>query len=285
MTKGAALFTTFNGFEVTVGYLTICIVTAIIAILVIIFNALVVHTMVCHRNTKTISDCFLSCLAISDLIMGITLLYITSYSVLQYQIFSECLVRFGQSNSMFACSTFHRLAFTIDRFIKIISPLHYYKIFTKSSVVLISVFIWVISLLIGFLPLLGWRNELPEYGDGHLECRFFGVLTEGFLTLILCLLTGATCVMVVLYVVIFYVARKQANSIAAQLQGFTSKSYLDKHSFKLAKTVSIVVGISNVCWLPTCKYRYHMGQDGAKPVFGVSYNARHKSVSSATETR
>ena len=255
MTESGILFITYNGFRVTVGYFAICFVTALIAILVIVLNGIVIHTMVCHKNIKTISDYFLSCLAISDLVMGIMLLYITSYSILQYQIFSECLIRFGQSNGMFACSTLHLMAFTVDRFIKIILPLHYFKIFTKSVVVAVSILIWFVSLLSGFLPLFGWRNEIYANNDGYLECRFFGVLTDGYLMFILCLVTVAATVMVTLYAIIFYVARKQANSIAGQLHGFkTSKSYLDKHSLKLAKTISIVVGVSNICWLPTCMY-------------------------------
>ena len=254
MKENGVLFVTFNGFKVSTGYFAICFITALIAFTMILLNGVVLHAMVCHTRIKTISDYFLSCLAISDLVTGFMLLYITSYSILQYQIFAECLVRFGQANGIFTSSTLHLTFFTVDRFIKIILPLHYYKIFTKTVVVVISSLIWMVSLLIGFLPLFGWRNMI-YMDNGHLECRYFGVLTDGYLVLIACLITSAALIMTLMYAVIFYVARKQANSIAAQLHGLsTSKSYLDNHSLKLAKTISIVVGISNICWLPTCKY-------------------------------
>ena len=254
MSNDGVLFYTFNSFKVTGGYFAICLIAILLALFIIILNAIVIHTMLCHRRVKTISDYFLSCMAISDLACGIIALYVTSYSLLQYQILHECLFRFGQIHGIFISATLHRQAFTVDRFIKLIFPLHYFRILNKTAVVAISVIIWIISLAIGFLPLLGWRNKVPII-DGYLTCRYFGVLTTGYLVLVLTLLTTTALFMVILYIIIFYVARKQAKSIAAQLGGFkTSKSYLDKHSLKLAKTICIVVGISNICWLPTCEY-------------------------------
>ena len=217
-------------------------------------KCIVIHTILCQRHVKKISDYFLSCLAISDLWCGIMFLYITSYSLLQYQVLHECLFRFGQIHGFILCATLHRQAFTVDRFIKLIFPLRYFRILKKTAVVALSVLIWIISFIIGFLPLFGWSNKVPII-NGCLQCRYFGVLTSGFLWLVHSLLTGLALCMVVLFVIIFYIARKQAKSIAAQLGGFkTSKSYLDRHALKLAKTVCIVVGIANVCWVPTCKY-------------------------------
>ena len=266
MSNNGVLFYTFNSFKVTGGYFAICLIAILLALLIIILNGIVIHTMLCHRRVKTISDYFLSCMAISDLACGIIVLYVTSYSLLQYQILHECLFRFGQIHGIAISAMLHRQAFTIDRFIKLIFPLHYFRILNKTAVLVISVIIWIISLAIGFLPLLGWRNEVPII-NGNLTCRYFGMLTAGYLVLVLSLLTSLALFMLILYVIIFYVARKQAKSIAAQLGGFkTSKSYLDKHSLKLAKTICIVVGISNICWLPTCKY--NMSLVVRKPVLG-----------------
>ena len=254
MSDSGVLFYSFNGFKVTGGYFAICLIATLIALFTIILNGIVIHTMLCHRRAKTLSDYFLSNMAISDLSSGIILMYVTSYSLLQYQILPECLFRYGQTHGVFISATLHRAAFTVDRFIKLIFPLHYFRILNKTAVIAISVLIWIISLTIGFLPLLGWRNEV-QLDNGNLTCRYFGVLTNGYLALVQSLLTTSALLMVILYIMIFYVARKHAKSIAAQLGGFeTSKSYLDKHSLKLAKTVWIVVGISNICWLPTCKY-------------------------------
>ena len=253
MTDDGVLFYTFNEFKVTGGYFVICFIAVLLALFCIILNGIVIHTMLCHRQVNTISDYFLSCMAISDVACGVIMVYVTSYSLLQYQILHECLFRYGQIHGIFISATLHRQAFTVDRFIKLIFPLHYFRIFNKTAVVVISAIIWITSLAIGFLPLLGWRNEVPII-DGILTCRYFGVLTSGFLVLVETLLTVLALSMVILYIIIFCIARKQAKSIAAQLGGLTSKSYLDKHSLKLAKTICIVVGISNICWVPSCKY-------------------------------
>ena len=254
MSDDGGLFYTFNGFKVTGGYLAICLLATLIALFAIILNGIVIHTLLCRRRKKTISDYFLSCMAISDLACGIISMYVTSYSLLQYQILHECLFRFGQIHGFIISATIHRQAFTVDRFIKLIFPLRYFRILNKTAVEAVSVLIWIISLTIGFLPLFGWSNEVSII-NGNLTCRYFGILTAGYLAFTHGLLTSLAVCMVILYVIIFYVARKQAKSIAAQLGGFkTLKSYLDKHALKLAKTICIVVGIANVCWLPTCKY-------------------------------
>ena len=73
--ESGVLFYIFNSFKVMGGYFAVCLIATLIAILAIVLNEIVIHTILCESHVKKISDYLFSCLAISDLSCGIMFLY------------------------------------------------------------------------------------------------------------------------------------------------------------------------------------------------------------------
>jgi len=140
---------------------------------------------------------------------------------------------------------------SIYRYIKIIAPLRYLSMCSKKTAVTISASIWTIAIIIGLLPLLGWHKK---YNDKHIVCRFFGVLTDEYFIFNFFLALTASALMLGMYIHILIVAQKLARDRHALTGGLTNTrdrpGHIDTQTWNLAKTVAIIMLVSNLCWLP-----------------------------------
>lgn len=245
------LYVTSSGSKVTFGYFVVCILSIILAGWMIFLNGLVIHALLNKKRHSEVTDYFVSSLSIADLVTGILLLYVTSYSLIQYQNQWECLFRFGLTYAVSQSSFTHILAITIDRYVKIIFPFRYFTLITKKTVIITSSTIWFFSIIIGLLPLLGWHKEYTSNKNGGTVCRFFGVLPDGYfiLNFITSLITSLG--MLSLYIHIIYIAIQQCKQMQTLTEGYDfTRNGHDDQAWRLVKTVAIIVLISNLCWLP-----------------------------------
>ncbi|XP_060581081.1 adenosine receptor A2b-like [Ruditapes philippinarum] len=245
------LFVTSSGAQITFGYFVVCILTLILALWIIYLNGLVIQTLICQKLHSEVTDYFVSALSLADLFTGILLLYVTSYSIFQYQNYWECLFRFGLTYGIGQSSFTHILAITFDRFVKIICPFRYYSLITKKTVIITSTIIWIFSMSIGLLPLFVWQKHFKPSNSDDTVCRFFGVLPDGYFiaNFITSLLTSIA--MLSMYACIIYTAVKQQRRMKHLLDGYElSKPNFDDQKWRLVKTVAFIVIVSNLCWLP-----------------------------------
>lgn len=245
--KESFLYITASGHAVTLGYFQVCLLTIALAMWIIILNGLVIHTLLVKKNRSSVTDYFISSLSFADFITGVVLLYITTYSLLQYQIFWECLFRFGLTYMVSQSSFNHIFAITLDRYVKIIAPLRYFSIFTKKTVLAISGAIWLFSIMVGLLPLLGWHIEMPAKNT-TVVCRFFGVLPDGYFIFNFLTSMLTSVAMMGMYLHIIIIARQQRRLMKGFIQPHPTN--MDRKSWNLVVTVAIVVMLSNICWLP-----------------------------------
>lgn len=252
---GMILFHGLNGYPVTITYFLISIVTALIGIWIIILNALVIQILTKNRNSLYTADIFVISLAVADFFTGIILLYNMLYSLLNYQDATECRFRFGLLILVSVSSGWHLCALAIDRFIKISRPLHYTNIFKQQTVIIICVFVWIFSFIVGLLP-MGWKKDLDITDtEDNLLCSFFGSLSDGYMILIVILFWIPVGFMFVLYMFIFKIAKRHASAIAVQenIGNKSQNKFFEKGSWKFTKTISIIIGIYLIMWMPTGK--------------------------------
>lgn len=248
------LYITPTGASVTYGYFAICMITVVLAGWIIFLNGLVIHTLLYDKPHSDVTDYFVSSLSIADFITGILLLYMTSYSLAQFQYHWECLFRFGLTYTISQSSFSHILAITFDRYVKVIYPLRYFSMFTKRTVIITSVMIWSGSIIIGLLPLLGWNKEL-KLNDSGTVCRFFGILPDGYFIFNFLTSLMTSLGMLMLYVRIIHMANHQRKRMKGLMEGSeVSQAHLDDQTWRLVKTVAIIVLVSNLCWLPGGEY-------------------------------
>ncbi|XP_052767338.1 histamine H2 receptor-like [Mya arenaria] len=261
LVQESTLFTTLHGYKVTFAMLVIGLVMAILGSVIILLNSVLLHTLAKCRHRLDVTDRFIRSLAISDLIIGILLLYNTVYNILNFQNRYECLSRMGLIHAMMINSTGHISLLTINRFIKVIQPLRYLQIFKKWRIILLSVSVWCVSLIIGSLPLLGWNKTFePEaFDDNQITvCRYFGIMQPGYIILNICLFWLPLMLMAVMYTKMCQITLRHQRAIVAQVRSIQrTQPQVHVHegnSWRFTKTVLTVVGAYFFCWLPAGTY-------------------------------
>ena len=116
----------------------------------------------------------------------------------------------------------------------------------KRTVCIIAI-MWVYTFSLSHLPpLLGYHHWMP-----NAECYLANIfVNEAILFQIINFFT-VTFVIYVLYAAMFKIAARHMQKIAATTIGNTSQEALKiKMHLKAAKTLFIVTGTFNLCWLP-----------------------------------
>lgn len=251
------LFTTLHGYNVTAGTLVISVIMVVLGIWIILLNCLLIHTLVKKHAQLDVTDMFIHSLAVTDAVLGVLVLYNSTYNIVNFQNRYECLIRFGAIHTMLMNSTGHIMLLTINRYIKIIKPLEYLQIFKKWRVVLLSGIVWCFSIGIGLLPMLGWnRDYKADANEPHTVCRYFGVMPPGYITLNVLLYWIPFILMVIMYSHVCRITVRHTREITAQERAVQGKesSVFESRSWRFTKTVLTVIGVYFICWFPTGTY-------------------------------
>ncbi|XP_042793345.1 trace amine-associated receptor 4 [Panthera leo] len=156
-------------------------------------------------------------------------------------------------------SIFHLCFISVDRYYAVCDPLHYV---TKITIPVIEVFLlisWSIPLFFAFglvfseLNIVGAEDFVAAIDCTGLCVLIFNKLWGVLASFIACFLPGT--VMVGIYIHIFSVARKHTKQIGMgptrKHVGSESKMKVSsKKESKATKTLSIVMGVFVLCWLP-----------------------------------
>ncbi len=118
---------------------------------------------------------------------------------------------------------------------------------------------WVLSVIIGLTPMLGWHKACSEEAlnstcpPGMMECLFEQVVVMDYMVyfnFFACVLLPLL-LMLAIYLRIFMAARYQLKCIESKAMPceLKSRSTLQKE-IHAAKSLAIIVGLFAVCWLP-----------------------------------
>lgn len=253
-------------FKATVGV----VLTALIVVTVA-GNVVVCLAVGLSRRLRSLTNCFIVSLAITDLLLGLLVLPFSAF----YQL--SCRWNFGSvfcnvytSLDVMLCtaSILNLFVISLDRYCAVTAPLRYPMLVTPARVAISLVFIWVVSITLSFLSIhLGWnsRSDTGIVNHTSLHCKVqvnlvYGVV-DGLVTFYLPLL-----VMCVTYYRIFKIARHQAKRI--HLVSSWKAATLREH--KATVTLAAVMGAFVVCWFPyftVFVYRGLRGDDSVNRAF------------------
>ncbi|XP_035641221.1 adenosine receptor A2b-like [Oncorhynchus keta] len=229
----------------------------LIAVLSVLGNVLVCWAVCLNSNLQSITNFFVVSLAVADIAVGVlgipfAIVISTGFCSNFYGcLFIACFVLVLTQSSIFSL-----LAIAIDRYIAIKIPLRYNSLVTGQRAKGIIAVCWVLSIIIGLTPMLGWNKSTERPNStcppGLMECLFEDVVVMDYMVyfnFFACVLMPLL-LMLVIYLRIFMAARHQLKLIELKaVHGGKSHSTLQKE-VQAAKSLAIIVGLFAICWLP-----------------------------------
>uniref|UniRef100_A0A8D0IEQ3 Histamine H2 receptor n=2 Tax=Sus scrofa TaxID=9823 RepID=A0A8D0IEQ3_PIG len=248
-------------------------VTVSLILILLIFITIAGNVVVClavglNRRLRSLTNCFIVSLAVTDLLLGLLVLPFSAF----YQL--SCRWSFGKvfcniytSLDVMLCtaSILNLFMISLDRYCAVTDPLRYPVLITPARVAISLVLIWVISITLSFLSIhLEWNSSrMDPSGVNHTisKCKVqvnlvYG-LVDGLVTFYLPLL-----VMCITYYRIFKIARDQAKRI----HNISSWRAATIREHKATVTLAAVMGAFIICWFPYFSVFVYRGLKGDEAV-------------------
>ncbi|KAM7423036.1 hypothetical protein PAMA_010867 [Pampus argenteus] len=224
-----------------------------IALASVLGNVLVVLVVCVNRALRNTTFCFIVSLAVADIAVGVLVIPLAIIISLGLNtqfytcLFLSCLLLIITQSSILSL-----LAIAIDRYLRVKIPTRYSTIVTQRRAYVAVCLCWILSFLTGLVPMIGWNNHDAQRNlssSNNIVCRFTTVMRMDYMVYFNFFgwVVVPLSIMITLYGEIFRVIRRQLNRRAeATCDG---ERYYRKE-LKLAKSLSLVVFLFAVCWLP-----------------------------------
>ncbi|XP_014731536.1 PREDICTED: histamine H2 receptor [Sturnus vulgaris] len=228
----------------------------ILIVITLCGNIIVCLAVTLDRRLRSLTNCFIVSLAITDLLLGLLVLPFSAFYELSREWpFGSILCNIYTSLDVMLCtaSILNLFMISLDRYFAVTTPLRYCQVVTPSRVAVALVVIWTVSLMVSFLPIhLGWntKNWTAEQDTDptcSTECMLavnpvYG-LVDSLLTFYIPLV-----IMCITYYRILKIAREQAKRINHTWGNTPMPPMVKEH--KATVTLAVVLGAFIVCWFP-----------------------------------
>ncbi|XP_053619915.1 octopamine receptor Oamb isoform X1 [Plodia interpunctella] len=143
-------------------------VLALIDVLVIAGNCLVIAAVLCSSKLRSVTNLFIVSLAVADLLVGVAVLpFSATREVFEVWIFGDvwCSVWLAVDVWMCTASILNLCAISLDRYVAVTRPVSYPSIMSRKRAKALIAGLWVLSFVICFPPLVGWKDKKPEESE------------------------------------------------------------------------------------------------------------------------
>lgn len=219
------------------------IIDILLFLLIVFGNVLTILAVKMSRRLRhVISNYLIMNLAISDLLVGLTLPYHLGFYFSESLNKTEatCILRFVLISLACCASVFNVSAIAIDRYIAIIYPFNYATFITLKVIFQIIAIGWIISIAISTIPVY-WHNF-----DSTSVCELGIVLPRYYVVAIL------TPIFFIVWISVLILYLKIWKETNVHMQRLKSNG-VDKSNSRDRKNIQVVfliVGCFSLCWLP-----------------------------------
>ncbi|CAH4033016.1 octopamine receptor 1-like [Pieris brassicae] len=219
------------------------IVDGALMVLIISGNTLTILAVTTSRRLSSlVSNQFVLNLAVSDLMVGLTLPYhLVFYLNDDFgKIKWSCLMRFILIILACLASIYNIIAIAVDRYIAIVHPLHYSRYMTKAVTRLLMSTTWSVAVCISCVPVF-WN----DWADG-VACEMNVVVPKTYTTSIL---TPMFSLIWIAMFVLYWRIWREAACHARRLRANACCPGA-ANDWKSIQVVLLVLGSFSVCWMP-----------------------------------
>lgn len=224
-----------------------------LTILIIGINMSILFLVVTDKRFYNPKVAFISTLGVADLFVGVVSVG-TLITKANEKTYDHCLIRIGFTISTCVASILSLMCIALERFIAITYSLNYKSLVSRNRVAATIAAVWIVSMGIGFLPLLGWRND-----SYYQYCSYLYVLSPNYIISIT--IIGALVpfsVMFVIYIKLYRNARFHIKRIEALENIMVVESTrrnmgilrMSSRSWRSLKTMVYVFGCVLFTWSP-----------------------------------
>lgn len=147
-------------------FVLVAIVLSFITLWTILGNVLVLLALCRYGTLRTMSNCLIGNLAISDLLLAITVLPIsTGHDLLGYWVFGQLTCTLWLCMDVLYCtaSIWGLCTVAFDRYMATVYPVWYHDQRSVRKAIGCIVFVWIFSIIISFAPFIGWQYMIPSF--------------------------------------------------------------------------------------------------------------------------
>ena len=240
---------------------------ALFYMLVILFgNALTIAAVIKEDSLRKVGNSFIVSLAVTDILMAVLVIPLFTIDSIAHTSLGNILcVIIASSDLMFGTASILNISIiSIDRYIAITDPLHYATRMTTKVAGSMICFVWTISGLISYLPII--INEILNARRIHMVDRscYFDLVNPTIVVFVMISLFVPTLMMLSAYGMIFRVARKHEAQICQRADISNNLNIGQKvkqptslqRSHKAAKTLGLVITIFLICWMPNIAFTF-----------------------------
>lgn len=125
---------------------------------IILANLLIILGIACNRQLHNTTNYFFLSLLVADMCTGVVLPFIPLMGLNRELSVSSCMLAHVFPNFLFLAFLFNLVMVHYERYICIVTPLHYSNLWMHRSFPLALLIVWAPPLLYASLPAFGWNN-------------------------------------------------------------------------------------------------------------------------------
>ncbi|XP_068930712.1 adenosine receptor A1 isoform X1 [Petaurus breviceps papuanus] len=233
-------------------------IEVLIALVSVPGNVLVIWAVKVNQALRDATFCFIVSLAVADVAVGALVIPLAILINIGPQThFYTCLMVACPVLILTQSSILALLAIAVDRYLRVKIPLRYKMVVTQRRASVAIAGCWLLSFLVGLTPMFGWNNldKLKQEANGSLndlviKCEFEKVISMEYMVYFnfFVWVLPPLLLMVLIYLEVFYLIRKQLNKKVSGSSGDPQKYY--GKELKIAKSLALILFLFALSWLP-----------------------------------
>ncbi|XP_062573339.1 octopamine receptor 2-like [Saccostrea cucullata] len=214
-------------FHSFVSFVFVAALLSIITFFTIFGNGLVWVALYRFPKLRSMSNCLIGNLAMSDMLLALTVLPISiGNDLLGYWVFGEIMCPIWLCIDVLYCtaSIWGLVTIAVDRYTATVYPVWYFERRSPLRALIYIIMVWFFSIIVSIAPFIGWRDMIPNLYKFNIDTKRYECVlfeTEGYVVYsAMGSFVIPAILMLFLYFRIFVILRKRMKTMQLKKEKF-----------------------------------------------------------------